>query len=283
MNRAVRFWVYMCTLLLATCAVPKELFADFPKPANIFGEKNIVVLQTTDPEPVYAERLETIQVVANQGEQVSYSKLVASAKEMAKKAKANIIKITAMKARSKANICDHITATLYKAENPRLYETEFTWSPERRLTWDDFRGPVQPYTTDNIAAATFCAIGFETNTVSPDNPKLKVNVFNTFYTRKSWIRESEKNDHILAHEQGHFDLCELYTRKLRERMANVNVDLTTLRTTLKGIYAELQKEYQQRQQQYEDDTNHGLIYKEQDRWEAMITQELSHMESWKDV
>jgi hypothetical protein len=163
-----------------------------------------------------------------------------------------------------------------------MYETEFTWSADRRLTWDDFRGPVQPYTVDNIAAATFCAIGFETNTVTQNNPMLKVNVFNTFYTRKSWIRESEKNPNILAHEQGHFDLCELYTRKLRERMANVNVDVASLRTTLKGIYAALQKEYQERQQQYEDDTNHGLIYKEQDRWEAMIAQELAQTDKWKD-
>lgn len=279
MNRAVRLGVFACTLLVATCAASGKLFAN----PGIFGEKNIVVLQANDPEPVYAERLETIQVAANQGEKVTYSRLVASAKEMAKKAKANIIKINAMKARSSANFCDHITATLYKAENPRVYETEFTWTPERRLSWDDFRGPVQPYSSDNIAAATFCAIGFETNTVSQNNPTLRVNVFNTFYTRKSWIREEEKNPEILAHEQGHFDLCELYTRKLRERMSNVKVDVASLRATLKGIYAQLQQEYQERQQLYEDETNHGLIYDQQDRWEAMITQELAQMEKWKDV
>src|ERR1044071_3248822 len=122
MYRAVRFGVYACTLVLATCVLPQQLFADFV-PGDGFlerfgGEKNIVVLQATDPEPAYAERMETIQVTSEHvGEQVSYSKLVASAKEMARKAKANIVKITEMRARSKANICDHIVATLYKAEN----------------------------------------------------------------------------------------------------------------------------------------------------------------------
>jgi hypothetical protein len=287
MYRAVRFGVYVCTLALATCALPGQVFGDYTPADGIFdnigAEKNIVVLNANDPEPVYAERLETIQLTSDKpDENVSYSKLLASAKEIAKKTKANIIKINEMKARSKANICDHIVATLYKAENPRAYETEFSWTADRKLNWDDFRGPVQPYSTENIAAATFCAIGFETNTVTLENQKLKVNVFNTFYTRKSWVRDEEKNPNILAHEQGHFDLCELYTRKLRERMADINVDIHSLRAKLKGIYAQLQKEYQERQQLYEDETNHGLIYNEQDRWQNMITLELEQMEKWKE-
>lgn len=286
MYRVVRSGASLCAFILlssihssyADNATSTTEAAASPAAAN-----SIVVLQTSDPEPASAVKLQTIRIGDDIPlESASYAKLIASAREIAKKENANIIKITEQKARNRANICDHITATLYKADNPRSYETGFSWTPERRLNWNDFKGPVQGYSSDNVAAATFCSIGFETNTLSSTNNKLKVNVFNTFYTTRSWGREGEKDDRLLAHEQGHFDLCELYTRKLRERMSGVNVNVNTLSSTLKGIYNQLQKEYQDRQELYEEQTDHGLITAEQMRWQNAIAQELKETDNWKE-
>ncbi len=285
MYRVVRFGVFTYTLALMVSALPQVFFAPAAYAADLFVDKReLVILQATDPEPVYAEKLETVELGKDMpADKTTYQTLLASVKEIARKSKANIVKINQQKARSKANICDHMVVTLYKAENPKAYETQFSWSPERKLDWNDFNGPVQPMSVDNVAAATFCSIGFETNTVTQDNPTLKVNVFNSFYVKKSWVRAEEKNNDILAHEQGHFDLCELYTRKLRERMSGITVDVTTLRTTLRTIYAQLQKEYQARQQLYEEETDHGLVITQQKRWQNMIAHELQQMDKWKEI
>jgi predicted secreted Zn-dependent protease len=94
------------------------------------------------------------------------------------------------------------------------------------------------------------------------------------------VRPEERNDNILAHEQGHFDLCELYTRKLRERMSNVQVNVKTLKPVLSSIYDQVQQEYRQRQEEYENDTEHGVNLLQQKKWQQMLERELGQTEDW---
>ena len=160
--------------------------------------------------------------------------------------------------------------------------TEISWKKDRKLTWNDFRGPVPYDAEDQTAAATFCGIGFETQGIGAKNQNLKVKVYNTFYIGNSWARTEEMNDDVLAHEQGHFDLCELYTRKLRERMTDLRASANTIKPTLRRIYDELQDEYKNRQELYEEETGHGVNIAEQKKWEKMLEKELSDTEKWSE-
>lgn len=159
--------------------------------------------------------------------------------------------------------------------------SEMTWSKERKLTWDDFRGAIPHNAEEQTAAATYCGIGFETNSISSTNTNLKIRVYNTFYINNSWARPEEMNEDVLAHEQGHFDLCELYTRKLRERMSNLKVNANTMKPTLRKIYEELQAEYRARQEAYEDETSHGVNLPQQKRWQRLVDAELAETEQWR--
>jgi hypothetical protein len=159
--------------------------------------------------------------------------------------------------------------------------SEMTWSKERKLTWDDFRGAIPHNAEEQTAAATYCGIGFETNSISSTNTNLKIRVYNTFYINNSWARPEEMNEDVLAHEQGHFDLCELYTRKLRERMSNLKVNANTMKPTLRKIYEELQVEYRARQEAYEDETSHGVNLPQQKRWQRLVDAELAETEQWR--
>ena len=149
---------------------------------------------------------------------------------------------------------------------------EFQWDANRKLSWDDFRGDAMPE-TERSAAATHCGIGFKTKTEGPDK-KQKVVVYNTFYTSKSWVRPDAKKPSILEHEQGHFDLCEIYTRKLRARMEQFDFSAADIRTALMGIYDEISREYESRQQAYEQETVHGTNVPAQKHWREMIAMEL---------
>ncbi len=155
-----------------------------------------------------------------------------------------------------------------------------SWSKVQKLTWDHFRGSVPVDAEAITAAATYCGIGFEANALSDTNSNFQVRVYNNFYINDSWARPEEMNDDVLAHEQGHFDLCELYTRKLRERMHQVQIDKQTMRTVLKKIYEDLQEEYQIRQQMYEDETAHGVNLQQQKKWQQILNLELSATEHW---
>ena len=149
---------------------------------------------------------------------------------------------------------------------------KFQWQEHTQLSWDDFKGEVNT-THDESAAATCCSIGFKTNTpVSGGKPEIVV--YNTFYTNRSWVRPDARIPSILNHEQGHFDLCEVYTRKLKERMKNFDISMPGVKQELMNIYAEVSKEYEARQQCYEVETVHGTNLDVQRRWQDMIAHEL---------
>ena len=75
------------------------------------------------------------------------------------------------------------------------------WNAERKLTWEDFKA--QPDKTSTNAALTSSSINIE---FGYTNTGLKYNIKCRFDKNLSWGRI--KNDYILAHEQGHFDIAE---------------------------------------------------------------------------
>ena len=150
---------------------------------------------------------------------------------------------------------------------------EFQWADHSTLSWSDFQGAVNAV-TDESAAATHCGIGFRTGRLTPDS-KPGIIVYNTFYVNKSWVRADARIPEILVHEQGHFDLCEIYTRKLRQRMQGVDMNSADLRSVLEQIYFDVKSEYENRQQAYEDETTHGTNFAQQSRWRDNISKELA--------
>lgn len=284
MIRASRRIAQLTGLMIVLCASFQSLSA---KGISVSGNENtpasdnIVILNANDPLPVHAKLLNTVQVGdKTPADNCDYLQLLESVRLLALKSNANVIKITERTARNKANICDKISATLYRVENPKKYESEFSWRQDRKLTWDDFRGPIQSEMHPDVAAATFCGIGFETNTLTTRNNQVKIHVYNNFYPTQSWVRPGQEIPQILAHEQTHFDICELYTRKLRQRLDNISVSVSDLKTKLSAIYKEVQNEYRDRQQAYEDETEHGLIADQQGRWQNMINRELAGTTKW---
>src|SRR3954464_14720897 len=76
------------------------------------------------------------------------------------------------------------------------------WSPARKLTWSDFKGKPDPL-SDN-AALTNSTINFEYGiTEKGFTHSIKCR----FNKNLSWGRI--KNEYILNHEQGHFDIAEI--------------------------------------------------------------------------
>ena len=265
---------FSCLLILCSFNVSAS---DRERPGNI---SKVIVVQSDTHLPVSAKPIRNIVLGGGEHQDWSYQELLDKARKEAIDSDANVVKINERIKRSKVNTSDRIVATLYHVEDVKPLETEMPWRIDRKLTWDDFRGPI-PFDAEEItAAATFCGIGFETSSITTSSDKLRVKVYNTFYANKSWGRPEEMNDHVLAHEQGHFDLCELYTRMLRKRLHNVSISVQTLKPVLRAIYAEVQKEYKERQADYERETEHGVNLAGQKKWEQIIARELVETQNW---
>jgi hypothetical protein len=85
----------------------------------------------------------------------------------------------------------------------------------------------------------------------------------------------------LAHEQGHFDLTQVYAQRLRGRLASLTVEAASaaeaeraLRTEVEHAYRELSAEHAQAQRRYDRETNHGHRAGAQSNWVARVKAEL---------
>jgi len=158
-------------------------------------------------------------------------------------------------------------------------DASFSWSADRKLCWQDFKGTAPANQMEHVAAITACGMGYFTNSVMAHERPV-VTVYNSFYLQDSWVRHDDADDRVLNHEQGHFDLCEVYTRILRREIANANITGANMKRELERIYTSVNREYEARQQAYEAETGHGTIAAAQQQWNVWITGQLQQNYSW---
>lgn len=152
------------------------------------------------------------------------------------------------------------------------YET-ISWS-ERKLTWNDFKGA--PPISDRVAATTASGISYRFSTLSTTSKVLKVQfeVSTHFYPNESWYKPELCNDLILSHEQLHFDISELFARKLRKELAEATFTRENVKTKVKAIYNRNNRELSVFQNRYDSETNFSRNRENQLLWNAKIKKAL---------
>jgi len=199
--------------------------------------------------------------------------------ESARKAGANLIKITNIKFADKWSSCDRIYANIYKVDNPKKYETQIRWTEQRSLTWYDFKGKPDRLNYPNVLALTHCGFGYQPNVRLFKETEFHVET--TFYTGSSWYLPEGKTDYVLRHEQIHFDLAEVYSRKLKKQLIEANVSNTNSSEYI-AIFNKLFQDYKERQDSYDYDTKHGTAKASQEKWNATIEIELAKYDLYKN-
>lgn len=242
----------------------------------------VVLLPEDDTTKVDGILVMTYKLRDNFRIQCSYEEGIAAIKEKAEAKGANLIKITKHKVPDMWSTCHRFEADLYHVENIGDYEKEIIWSADRQLEWEDFRAPKVLQEKPDIGAQTYCGISFQTNTVNIFK-KPKFFVHTTFYKDSSWvIKDSILNrTSLLNHERKHFDLCEVYARMLYKRLLEADFSVQNLYKA-KSIYVQVFEKYFERQEQYDAETQHGIIQEEQKKWDKIISDELAALAEYAD-
>lgn len=152
---------------------------------------------------------------------------------------------------------------------PPVAVDPFVWSADRRLTWEDFQGP--PDRTSRAVATTAYAIVL--NTACQDDV-LVSRVTSTFLPHASWVRPTYIVHRLagttLRHEQAHFDLSEVMARRLRAELRSLRSPCDGADPARLAIYARYKQDDAKVQRQYDRETEHGTILRQQRLWEARI-------------
>lgn len=161
-----------------------------------------------------------------------------------------------------------ITPKIRKFKNDTII-----WKQDSLLKAEDFKGKVK-----NNGPLGLSAVGIFLYPVESGG-ELKFRVEALFVKSKSYIVKT--SDYVLKHEQIHFDICELFARKMRQRIAEKDfTKVKKVKEELDKIYIKTFKEYLKEQDKYDGDTEHGLNSIKQKLWDADIAARLKELEAY---
>lgn len=148
------------------------------------------------------------------------------------------------------------------------------WSPEYKLTWQDFQGPIDR--SSKGVAATHSGL-ISSASLSPDNT-VTITVRSVFLRSSSWVKPEGRTADILRHEQGHFDITEIYARRANAAFRKHTFTRKNFNKDISRIFNTYVEESNRLQQQYDLETNHSINEVRQKEWNEKIAQWLRETE-----
>jgi hypothetical protein len=147
------------------------------------------------------------------------------------------------------------------------------WNPHFRLSWDNFNG--KPSSGSKGDAGSVIAI--ETYP-SVNNGKVHFQVYALFNREKSWYSDTSQS--LLAHEQLHFDLAELYARKIRKKVSELSANGVKDFEVYNREVEKLLIQSNEADIRYDLETLHGGIKEKQLIWKGQVESGLLKLSSF---
>lgn len=158
------------------------------------------------------------------------------------------------------------------------------WEERVFLQPEDFRivKEVDPYDTRNGLTTYKIEILPREVLVDENNQIanfLKMNLAIYFYKNKSWL--GKKNDkQLLAHEQNHFNIGELFARKMRKAFEELKEKKIKDFNAYQNVYTTYWKECKAYQRKYDQETFNGTLAEPSGDWLLKVDQELYELEEY---
>ncbi len=152
-------------------------------------------------------------------------------------------------------------------------EELLNWNAARKLTWADYKANPKP--ESDAAASTTTYLGINYNITSTN---FSYKIESRFSKTRSW--GLHKTDYILSHEQGHFDIAEVFARKLYKKMSEYVFNKKTYQKDLKKIYEEVTQEKEETQNDYDRETRHSMNRPKQAEWLKKIAEMLEEYKNY---
>ena len=142
------------------------------------------------------------------------------------------------------------------------------WNDTLQLSLTDYKGG----RTDTIQQiSSVCGI-YCIPQVLGDTASVTIIAY--FDRNKSWARKKHVSDLLLQHEQGHFDLTEIFARKLKKRIMALRTNKRRFVKDLKEIYEKTWDDLQNQNKAYDKATDFSNVEFAQRTWQNFIKESL---------
>nr|WP_299341944.1 DUF922 domain-containing protein [Allomuricauda sp.] len=147
-------------------------------------------------------------------------------------------------------------------------EESIPWSPDLKLTWADFKGKIPPAAVPAATTASGISYRYSANLIHHE-VDLDFEVTAFFYPNESWYKPEVCDDLILSHEQLHFDIAELFARKMRRELERTSFS-DNVKAEIRRIYKDILQELQDYQERYDWETNFSRNREKQLEWNERV-------------
>lgn len=164
---------------------------------------------------------------------------------------------------------------------PAPFEDGIQWRSDLKLVEQDFQAEVptaqersETGVSQDSVASTHVELGM---TYAVQGSQVAYQIRCRFLKSRSWLQLTAQDlPYILAHEQGHFDISELYARRMhREARAYLaSGDPSGAGQALTAIFNRAAADEKTEQQKYDGDTGNSRDRVEQARWLEKIRKSL---------
>jgi hypothetical protein len=151
------------------------------------------------------------------------------------------------------------------------------WSRERKLALQDFQYKFDSLRTIadmHSPVSSLLDICYYVKPYTVSDKRLHYEVYAIFHRKISWITDTS----LLEHEQGHFDLCEVYARKMKQHLFSLTHD-PVKPAGLDEALLQIYDEHEEQQEQYDRETNNGRFINMQLLWHDRIAARLDSLSS----
>src|SRR4030095_5808583 len=161
--------------------------------------------------------------------------------------------------------------------------TAIEYSPSGAFNWSMFKGKVNPHHIaemgKNTGAVTVSSLSYKSE-LRGRSAMIKVSAL--FLPTKSWTRypKLENAEEALIHEKRHFDICEIYARKIRQEISNARFDRYNFNAEIGSIFKKLVTEYRTMQTRYDNETRHSVDREQQKKWNTYIDSQLASLSDY---
>ena len=150
------------------------------------------------------------------------------------------------------------------------------WNEDYKLTWNDFKG--QPdYNIKTISALSSSGL---MHSKGCKNGKIIYEVLSYFEKRESWVKAEAYTNHHLAHEQIHFDITELYARKLRRALSEQHFKCGQ-EVAFEYYVKQFIDDWHEVQHNYDSTSRHSINREVQAEWSQRIEIELLLLDEYR--
>jgi hypothetical protein len=156
-------------------------------------------------------------------------------------------------------------------------DNQIRWNENYRLHYSDFQA-TPPADRQSTKATTSAAIEVH---FEQAGEALNISVWNYFTKNESWMRNESKNEYTLKHEQGHFDITEIFTRRIRKKLSGTKMNKRNCQSRIKKIFTKQYDKYKKTQVKYDKATSFAVKEKEQQKWINKIAAELKELDAYK--